>query len=96
MAKTRTEIDKEMMYRKIMPSAAKKDTLGNAGDMHADGAVQAASAGMAREAEGACVRYVRRTGLWVPDTAHSGIHGKSLKAQSGYPCHLRRRTTGCW
>ena len=53
MAKTRTEIDKEMMYRKIMPSAAKKDTLGNAGDMHADGAVQAASAGMAREAEGA-------------------------------------------
>ena len=47
MAKTRTEIDKEMMYRKIMPSAAKKDTLGNAGDMHADGAVQAASAGMA-------------------------------------------------
>lgn len=25
MAKTRTEIDKDMMYRKIMPSAAKKD-----------------------------------------------------------------------
>ena len=24
MAKTRTEIDKEMMYRKIMPSAAKR------------------------------------------------------------------------
>ena len=53
MAKTRTEIDKEMMYRKIMPSAAKKDTPDHAGDMGKDGGVCEASAKTPQEAEGA-------------------------------------------
>lgn len=43
MVKTRTEIDKEMMYRKIMPSAAKKDSAGKTEGMEACGLGQAAS-----------------------------------------------------
>ena len=31
MSKSRTEIDKEIMYRKIMPSASKRDAKDGAG-----------------------------------------------------------------
>ena len=40
MSKSRTEIDKEIMYRKIMPSASKRDAKAAQGDTGNPGAGQ--------------------------------------------------------
>ena len=66
MAKSRSEIDKEMMYRKIMPSAAKKSGSAVSGPDESAVTVDMGAAGLMGRTAASMAKAIRRPAVSLP------------------------------